>query len=295
MHQREVERINFNEIRLNEAGFRNCRRAHTDISELKQSIKEKGLITPMTVWFRESPPHKLLVSGHQRYEAIRQIRDEASGESEPGDDLPFEELFVIKYEGNLNSAIAINITENVQREDLNPADRAEAVNSLVGRVGTQTQAASLLNKSQPWVSQQCKLVSNLIPDALEALRATQVTLRQAMAIAQFVDNAGNKLIEKQIEALDRIINGNPDVRRQRVRNYRSKKDVEDFRVLVLGNNEDEVSDSDINIDDNHKASMVKFLRWFFMEIDTDELLQVPESEIGEIELDLTETRERQRT
>jgi ParB/RepB/Spo0J family partition protein len=289
MNQRDLEVIKFDDIQLNVGGFENCRKAITDYAELKESIRRDGLLTPLTVWFREEEPKRILISGHKRYTSILDLR----AETPEGEVMPFNDIIVVKYEGALTRALALNIIENVQREDLNPADRAEAVHALVDRFGTQVQVAASLNKSQPWVSQQCKLVNNLIPEVFIALRNTQVTLRQALAISQFVNKAGQQLVEKQLAALDEILHGKAPAP-AKLKTFRTKKEIQDLRVCLSDNEDDLALDDEVYIDEGHKSSLNKVLRWLFMEIGNDELLRAPD--VGEEQLVIEEatTKERQR-
>ena len=289
MNQRDLEVIKFDDIQLNVGGFENCRKAITDYAELKESIRRDGLLTPLTVWFREEEPKRILISGHKRYTSILDLR----AETPEGEAMPFDDIIVVKYEGALTRALALNIIENVQREDLNPADRAEAVHALVDRFGTQVQVAASLNKSQPWVSQQCKLVNNLVPEVFTALRNTQVTLRQALAISQFVNKAGQLLVEKQLAALEEILHGKAPAQ-AKLKVFRSKKEIQDLRVCLSDNEDDLALDDEVYIEEDHKQSMNKMLRWLFMEISNDELLRSPDVGEEQLIIEASTTKERQR-
>jgi len=105
------------------------------IKELAASIKEKGLLQPVIL--NELGTRYGIQAGHRRVLAFRLLERETI----PSMIRPSAEYLA-----------EIQLIENIQREDLSPADLELAVKSLVERHGSQEKVASILMKSKQWVS-----------------------------------------------------------------------------------------------------------------------------------------------
>ncbi|MCX5812989.1 MAG: ParB/RepB/Spo0J family partition protein, partial [Proteobacteria bacterium] len=81
---------------------------------LMQSIKDKGVLEPLIVTGQEDGTY-LLICGERRLVAARQL----GLESVP--------VRVIEAGKELGETIALQLTENLQREDLNPIDQAKGI------------------------------------------------------------------------------------------------------------------------------------------------------------------------
>lgn len=75
------------------------------------------------------------------------------------------------------------LTENVDRQNLDMLDEAEAIEVLVQELGSATKAAERLKKSQPWISQRRSLL-NLPDEVKERVRAGEIAFREARELAQ---------------------------------------------------------------------------------------------------------------
>ena len=147
--QLEQQIFEINSIERNALGFRNSRTNLGDLSELRTSISENGLMNPPIVWLSEDSDgvlRTILLAGHRRFQAILDERESRGGAGF------FDTISCGVYDGTIEGAIALNISENIQREDLNYADMCESVANLNERIGNQTETARLLNISQPQVS-----------------------------------------------------------------------------------------------------------------------------------------------
>lgn len=87
------------------------------LSELVASIREHGLLQPITV--RRVPGGRFqLIAGHRRLEAFRRLR--AGGDSERYSTIPAHEKFDVTDE----EMALLALVENLQRDDLSPLDAA---------------------------------------------------------------------------------------------------------------------------------------------------------------------------
>lgn len=268
--------LEFEQIETNVCGYRNARTILGDVSELKEAIKEKGLLTPPVVWetTQKGKTRYVLLAGHRRLEALSQLRQEAQ---DSGQKLPFEDLTCSIYEGSLDGAMTIGLVDNVQRESLNPADQAEAVFKLASQIGNQEKVGHMLGKSQPWVSNYVNLFRCLIPQALDALRHEQIRVNQAKKLAMMV-NADktpdepaqmaelSRLIDKEEEATPENTN-NQEPARQRAKTFRNKREVEELRTSLA-----EAIKEDPTLDAQYRQHFQHFIRWFFCEVSSEDAL-----------------------
>jgi ParB/RepB/Spo0J family partition protein len=108
--------IPFNTIEVDEEF--NCRTKYVDIDELAESIKNQGLITPLTVTKNGGEGYKL-ISGFRRWNALKMLH---TG-SKP------VQVSVRAYENNQEMYLA-NLVENTARDTVHPADLARRLADL---------------------------------------------------------------------------------------------------------------------------------------------------------------------
>ena len=105
------------------------------IQQLAASIEKQGLLQPVVL--SEEGTRFTIQAGHRRVLAFRFLKRETI----PAVIRPSPEFLA-----------EVQLIENIQREDLSPADLEAAVGSLVTRYGTQEKVGQLLQKSKQWVS-----------------------------------------------------------------------------------------------------------------------------------------------
>lgn len=128
------------------------------LQELSRSIERQGLIQPIVVKKREaSEDGYLLVAGERRYRAFHLLNK---------DTIP-----AIVTEGNSDE---IALIENIQREDLNPLEEAEALERMMERYRyTQEELGKVIGKAQNTVSETLQL--NTLPPEIKAEYRTSDT------------------------------------------------------------------------------------------------------------------------
>lgn len=268
----ELAQLPFDDIELSFPGFKNCRSSLGDVSDLRQSIETNGHMTPLTIWEveKDKKTHYVLVNGFRRYEAIRLLRED--------DETSFTEVNVAAFKGSLDDAITINGLENLKRDDLNPMDAADFAFKMYERLGTQDRVAQALSMSQPWVHGAIKLKTDLCSRAQESLRTNKITLKQAKALTNLVGKDKKPDEEKQHALLDKI-----EARREekiespekKERSIRSKDELLAMRKRLV-----DVDDDDIEA--AHKESVNTTLRWYFKELDDDQVMvRQPMEEVKE--------------
>ncbi|WP_328856639.1 ParB/RepB/Spo0J family partition protein [Williamsia herbipolensis] len=84
---------------------------------------------------------------------------------------------------NRESILWAAIVENIDRQDFDVLEEANAVELLVTETGSATAAAERLGRSPGWISQRRALL-NLAPELQKALRQGELAVRLARSLAQ---------------------------------------------------------------------------------------------------------------
>lgn len=128
-------------IRPNRYQFR-TRFSEDELKELGQSIKEQGIIQPLLV--RKDDKGFELVAGERRLRAAKMAG--------------LTQVPVILKKVTDSALLEMSIIENIQREDLNPIEEAEAYHRLMTEFKlTQDQAAKRVGKSRSAVANFLRL------------------------------------------------------------------------------------------------------------------------------------------
>ncbi len=115
------------------------------IEELAASIREYGLIQPITVRALDKGYYQI-IAGERRWRAAR-----AAG---------LKEVPVRILEADDKLAMELALVENLQREDLNPMEEAVGYKRLMDDYGlTQEEVAGRVQKSRPAVTNALRLLS----------------------------------------------------------------------------------------------------------------------------------------
>ena len=128
-------RINYNEEKL---------------SELIQSIKEKGVIQPILV--REKDGSYEIIAGERRLKAAKALN--------------MEEVPVIIKKVNDQEALVLALVENIQREELNAIEEAKAFKRLVDDFQfTQEEVAKSVGKDRTTIANILRLLK--LPEEIQ--------------------------------------------------------------------------------------------------------------------------------
>ncbi len=137
------------------------------LAELAASIKQQGILQPLVVR-KLDPEHYEILAGERRWRAAQ-----LAGLT----DIP-----VMVKQVNNETAMAIALIENLQREDLSALDQANAMQRLVTECNlTHQQVADLLGKSRAAVSNYLRLLS-LNPDVKFLLSNQELDMGHARAL-----------------------------------------------------------------------------------------------------------------
>lgn len=148
------------------------------IQDLSKSIKEHGVVQPIIVKPSQNNRYTI-VAGERRWRAAR-----AAG---------LDKIPVIIRDFNDKEMLEIALIENLQREDLNPIEEAEGINSLIESYGlTQEQVAQRLGKSRPSIANSLRLLK-LPKHVKNLLEEGKISTGHARALLAL--NSHTKMIE----------------------------------------------------------------------------------------------------
>ncbi|MCX7166579.1 MAG: ParB/RepB/Spo0J family partition protein [Rhodocyclales bacterium] len=111
------------------------------IAELAADIRAHGILQPLVV--QQRGQRFTLLIGERRLRAIRYLGDTTAP--------------AILATVSADMAEEVQLMENIQRENLNTADLAEAIKGLWKKHGSVTEVARRCNKSPSWVSKRLAL------------------------------------------------------------------------------------------------------------------------------------------
>jgi ParB family transcriptional regulator, chromosome partitioning protein len=165
------------------------------LKELSVSIRKYGVLQPLLVTKVETTSPKGLDVSYQLIAGERRLRAaKLAG-------LPHVPVIIRDDFEKGRDRLEVALIENVQREDLNPVEEAEAYIRLNKEFGlTQQEIATKVSKSREVVANAMRLL-NLPEDMKEALRGGKLTRSHARALLAFND------VAKQREIYQQILNG----------------------------------------------------------------------------------------
>lgn len=146
------------------------------IARLADSIRQHGILQRLLV--RPVNGKFMVVAGHRRLEAAKAAGLEA---------VPVEVRDIDEEE-----AKALQIVENLHREDVTPLDEAKAFDRLRSEDRTIEDVAAIVGHNARYVAQRLSLVS-LIPEARKALAGRRISLGTAYLLARI----GNAKVQKE--------------------------------------------------------------------------------------------------
>jgi ParB family chromosome partitioning protein len=161
-----------------------------ELRDLSDSIKEKGIIQPLVV--RTVPTGYELIVGERRWRAAREAK--------------LKQVPVVVKDVAGAEMVEMALVENIQRQDLNPLEKAEAYYRLVDEFGfTQEEVAKRVGQDRSTVANFLRLRNLPQPIQTDIVNNT-LTMGHARALL------GAETPAQQKEAWRRIVSKNLSVR-----------------------------------------------------------------------------------
>jgi len=155
--------------------------------ELADSIKEKGLLQPISVWKENGGENYELIAGERRLRASK-----LAGLSEID--------AIVKKNLDDEQKLGLSLMENIQREDLNAVDTALAYKQLMDKFGvSQADIAKEVGKSRSAVSNTLRLLE-LDEDIRQGIQSGTIHEGHARALISIPDSAKRREFYQRIVA-----------------------------------------------------------------------------------------------
>ncbi len=153
------------------------------LEELAASINENGIVQPITVTKKDD--HYEMVAGERRLRAVKLIN------------LRTIPAYVIKVDGD-ESFLQLALIENIQREDLNPIDLAEAYDELVEQFGlSHSEIADRVGKDRSTVANFLRILA-LPKEVKDSLRTGGISQGHARALLALKDNRKIRILFRKL-------------------------------------------------------------------------------------------------
>jgi len=156
------------------------------LAELSESIRNRGLLQPISVWKDQNDDHYELIAGERRLRASK-----LAGLAEID--------AIVKKDLNDEQKLGLSLIENIQREDLNAIDTALAYKQLMDKFEvSQSEIAERVHKSRAAVSNTLRLLE-LDEDIRQGIQSGAIKEGHARALISIPDSARRR------EAFQRIM------------------------------------------------------------------------------------------
>jgi len=173
-------------------------RKHFDeesLEELANSIREHGVIQPLVVRPLDDGFFQL-IAGERRWRAAQRAG--------------LARIPVVIRDAGDHNTLEIALIENLQREDLNPIEEAQAYERLISEFGMkQDEVARRVGKNRTTIANMLRLL-RLPPEVQQWLRENRLTTGHAKALLSLSE------VNEILDAAKRIIQGSYSVRQAEV-------------------------------------------------------------------------------
>ena len=150
------------------------------IRELATTLDKDGLLQPIIV--REKGDEYEIVAGERRLRAAKH--------------LAWEKIPAIVNNMDDSQAASLALIENLQREDLNPIDEAQAYNNLMKLNNlTQTTLAQNIGKSQSYVANKLRLLK-LTPKVQSYLASGEISPRHGRCLVGLSEKDQSRVLDE---------------------------------------------------------------------------------------------------
>jgi ParB family transcriptional regulator, chromosome partitioning protein len=161
------------------------------LAELSASIKEKGIIQPLVV--RKLGDHYQIIAGERRWRAAQKAG--------------LKEVPVVIQDVSEDWALEMALIENIQREDLNPIEEAEAYRNLMDSFDlSQEEVAKRVGRERSTVANMLRLL-RLPGGVRKDVVSGQLSMGHARALlaleqADDILEARDEVLKKQLSVRD---------------------------------------------------------------------------------------------
>nr|WP_315046671.1 ParB/RepB/Spo0J family partition protein [uncultured Leptotrichia sp.] len=154
------------------------------LEELKNSIKNNGLIQPIVVRKLNSNKYEI-IAGERRYRACKE--------------LGMSEISALEVQANDSKSYEFSVLENIQRENLNPIEEAESYLMLMEVYGyNQEKLSEKLGKTRSSVSNKLRILK--LPFSVkEMVRAGEISFGHSRTLLGLRDESQIEEMAKKVK------------------------------------------------------------------------------------------------
>ncbi|WP_326717143.1 ParB/RepB/Spo0J family partition protein [Vagococcus jeotgali] len=225
-----IQDISLNELRPNPYQPRKTF-DEKGLQELANSIKQSGVFQPIIIRKSEIKGYEI-IAGERRFRASKLAGKET--------------IPAIVRDFNEASMMQIAVLENLQREDLNPLEEAEAYDMLMKNLKlTQVELAEQLGKSRPYIANYLRLLTlpKVVKDLVqqEALSMGQARTLLALKRKEDIIILANRAVKEglTVRQLEQIVNQMNDVDKD---NKKEKKLTTQAKPYYIRESEERLMD-----------------------------------------------------
>lgn len=237
-------------------------RTHYDdikLDELKASIREKGVLQPILV--RRKDGAYEVVAGERRLKAARALN--------------MSEIPAIVKEVTDQEALVLALVENIQREELNPIEEAEAYKRLIEEFQyTQDMIAESVGKDRSTVSNLLRLLK-LPSEIQKSVYDGLLSVGHARALLSVeASNEQKKLFEitvkkgLSVRELERLVNPQVQKFSQKIKTGKSK----DYELVALEDTLQKIFGTKVTIFSQRKKGKI-VIEYYSLD-DLDRLIEI---------------------
>lgn len=172
--------------------------ARGELTDLKKSIRDIGLLQPILVQEQKDGGY-LLISGERRYRACKEL-----GHSKIRAVLPSSRTInALEKRGKTLDELAL--FENLQRKNLTAIEEGRCFQKLIGLLGLrQEDLGERLGLKQPYISERLGFLS--LPDEVQAMiEVGDINSSQARELGRLKELPDGEREEKQIELAKQLV------------------------------------------------------------------------------------------
>jgi len=193
------------------------------LNELAESIKMQGIMQPIVVRAVKDKKYEI-VAGERRWRAAKLAN--------------LSEVPILIKDIPDESALAMALIENIQREDLNSIEEAKGIQRLIDEFGmTHESASNILGKSRTTVTNLLRLL-NLSEHVQKALLEGRIEMGHARAMLSLSAS-------EQVMLCQKVISNNLSVREVEgliIQKNPTKKKIQTQKIADIVNFETDLSD-----------------------------------------------------
>ena len=228
------------------------------LEDLAQSIRQHGIIQPLTVR-RLSSGYYQIIAGERRWRAAK-----LAG---------LVEIPALIIEADDRKVMELGLIENLQREDLNPAEEARGYQTLMDEYGlTQEQVAERMGKSRPAITNTLRLLS-LTDEVLTMVEEGILSAGHARALLSLPSPALQLETAKKVVAEGLSVRQTESLVKAMQKEKKEKPKLSDEIFLYIGEAEKNLSGHlGRKVKINHKGKKGRIELEYYNEQDLESLL-----------------------